>query len=68
MLFGLYTKKEMEQEFERRMYQEQRFRSIGDEFTHMAKEIDLLRNELFELRRRIEPPRTECTCREGDDV
>lgn len=70
MIFGLYTRKELERECERRDYEETRFRCIGEELSDLRKEIDGLHRELFDLRCRVDPlmkqtPVESCCCREG---
>ena len=70
MIFGLYTRKEMERECERRRYEENRFLGIGEDLSNLRREIDKLHKELYDLRCRVDPqmkqtPVGSCCCREG---
>lgn len=70
MIFGLYTRKEMEREFERRAYEERRFINIGENLERNRREIEEVRRDLFDLRCRVDPqmkqtPIGSCCCKEG---
>ena len=51
------SRRRFEEEISRRIYEEQRFRSIGDDIQRLHERCDELNNKLFELRCKIEDPR-----------
>ena len=51
----LYTKKQMEKEFERRMSEADRWRWMEDRLERLGREISEVHDELWRLRQKVDP-------------
>ena len=66
MIFGLYTRKDLEREIDQRLHEEYIRRQLQENIDELGKHVAQLDGDLFDLRMRVEQKEMpKCQC--GED-